>query len=58
MQVSVEVLNAPSVERRRTTDDTVNKVSLFKEELSEVATVLTSDTCLRAFRNEGRRVFF
>ena len=44
MGILVKVLNSASVERRRTTNDSVNLVTLLDQKLGEVRAILTSDT--------------
>ena len=44
MGILVEVLDSAGVEGGRTTNDTVDLVTLLDQELSEVGTILTGDT--------------
>lgn len=45
MSISVNMFDTASIERRRTTNNTVNFITFFQQKLDQVRTILTSDTC-------------
>jgi hypothetical protein len=57
MRILIKMIHALGVERGRTALETVDLVTLLKEEFGEVRTVLAGDTCDQGFLACGHQTF-